>query len=255
MNNTEEKNFIPPIKYDLDSKFKFECNKNLECFTRCCRGINIILTPYDILMLKNKLEISSDEFLAIYTKPELLENTDLPIVTLKLLDDERQSCPFVRDDGCLVYDARPSTCRYYPVGTASLSHKEKEKEEFYFFIKEEHCKGHQEKKDWTIKEWREDQKVDLCDEINNGWVDLVVRKRTFTKEIKFTEKAKKLFFMASYNVDAFKRFVFESDFLKKYDISQAEIDKIKASDIELLKFSSRWLKWVFYKVGDFKVKE
>ena len=250
------KAFVPPVKYDLDSKFQFECHKGLSCFTKCCKGINIILTPYDILRLKNKLEISSDEFLSIYTKPELLENTDLPIVTLKLLDDKEESCPFVRDDGCLVYDERPSTCRYYPVGTASLSHKEdKKKEEFYFFIKEKHCKGFEEKKNWTIKKWRKDQKVDVCDEVNAGWTDLIVRKRTFTKDMQFTEKAKRLFFMASYNIDAFKRFVFESDFLKKYEIPADELTKIKDDDIELLKFASKWLKWTFYKIGEIKTKK
>ncbi|MEZ4578675.1 MAG: hypothetical protein R2875_11880 [Desulfobacterales bacterium] len=45
----------------------------------------------------------------MYTKPELLEKTDLPVVTLKLLDDEQQSCPFVRDDGCLIYADRPTS--------------------------------------------------------------------------------------------------------------------------------------------------
>jgi Fe-S-cluster containining protein len=30
----------------------------------------------------------------------------------------------VREDGCLVYVDRPTTCRYYPLGVASLSHKD-----------------------------------------------------------------------------------------------------------------------------------
>ena len=94
---------IVPERIGADSRFKFECHKEVGCFTKCCRGINIILTPYDIIRLKNRLGISSEEFLAIYTKPRLLEKTDLPVVTLKLMDDDESSCPFVRDDGCLVY--------------------------------------------------------------------------------------------------------------------------------------------------------
>ena len=241
--------FVSPVKYDLESKFEFECHKNLDCFTKCCRGINIILTPYDIVRLKNKLKLSSEEFLAIYTKPEILEETDLPVVTLKLLDDEKKSCPFVKDDGCIVYKDRPSTCRYYPVGTASLSHKNAEdKEEFYFFVKENHCNGFKEKKQWTIKDWRKDQGVDIHDEINSAWTDLVVRKRSFPKNIMLTEKAKQMFFMVSYNVDAFKRFVFESDFLKKYELKKSLLEKIKKDEIELLKFAFQWLRFTLFKI-------
>jgi uncharacterized protein len=115
---------IDPVQLSLDSKFEFACHKGVKCFTKCCRGINIVLTPYDIIRLKNRLQLSSEEFLAIYTEPQLLEKTDLPIITLKLLDDDINSCPFVKDkEGCMVYQDRPTTCRYYPLGVASLSHK------------------------------------------------------------------------------------------------------------------------------------
>ena len=107
-----------------------------------------MLTPYDILRMKKRLNLSSEEFLAIYTELRILEKTDLPIVTLKLLDDEQKSCPFVRDEeGCIIYADRPTTCRYYPLGIASLSYTEqREGDEFFFFIKEPHCKGFDEKK-------------------------------------------------------------------------------------------------------------
>ena len=114
MNESENNARIEPVRLSPDSRFKFKCHKDVDCFTKCCRGINIVLTPYDIIRLKNRLSLSSEEFLAIYTEPQMLEKTDIPVVTLKLLDDEQKSCPFVRDDGCLVYEDRPSTCRYYP---------------------------------------------------------------------------------------------------------------------------------------------
>ena len=107
----------------------------VSCFTLCCRGINIILTPYDIIQLKNRLDLSSHDFLAIYTEPHLLEKTDLPMVTLKLLDDDRESCPFVKDkQGCIIYEDRPTSCRYYPLGVATLQHKEGADNEGFFFL-------------------------------------------------------------------------------------------------------------------------
>jgi Fe-S-cluster containining protein len=241
---------IEPVRLSPESRFKFRCHKGVTCFTQCCRGINIILTPYDIIRLKNRLNLSSEEFLAIYTKPEILEKTDLPMVTLRLLDDEQESCPFVRDDGCLVYKDRPTTCRYYPIGVASLSHKEdSDGNEFYFFVHEPHCKGFEEDTEWSVRQWRKDQGVDIHDEINAGWTDLVVRKRSFPKNVQLTQKAKDMFFMASYNIDKFRDFVFKSSFLDRYDVDPETIKKIKENEIELLKFALKWLKSILFQGG------
>ena len=246
---------IAPMRVGLKNRFKFKCHPGVSCFTKCCRGINIILTPYDVILLKNRLGLSSEEFLAIYTEPHIMEKTDLPVVTLKLLDDEQQSCPFVRDDGCIVYQDRPTTCRYYPLGVASLTHKEGADDEgFYFFVDEAHCRGFEEDQEWTVAEWRKDQGVDRHDDINAEWTDLVVRKRSFPANIKLTEQSKQMFFLASYNIDKFREFVFSSSFLERYDIDAATQEKIKADEIELLNFGMRWLKFILYKIGDFKLK-
>lgn len=255
MTTNENMARIAPMRVGLKSHFKFQCHPGVSCFTKCCRGIQIILTPFDIIRLKRRLGLSSQEFLAIYTEPHMMEKTDLPVVTLKLLDDEEKSCPFVRSDGCLVYDDRPTTCRYYPLGVASLTHKEGADDDgFYFFVDEAHCRGFEEDKTWTVAEWRKDQGVDRHDEINAEWTDLVVRKRSFPQNIKLTEKSKQMFFLVSYNIDKFREFVFNSSFLERYDIDTATQAKIKEDEIELLKFGMRWLKFILYQIGDFKLK-
>jgi uncharacterized protein len=247
-NENENAAGIIPIRLGLSSRFEFDCHKGVKCFTKCCRGINIILTPYDIIRMKNRLDLSSDDFLTIYTVPRIWEKTDLPLVTLKLLDDEQESCPFVRDDsGCIIYEDRPTTCRYYPIGSASLSHKEGADDEgFYFFVHEPHCLGFHEKKSWTVSEWRKDQGVDIRDDINAQWTDIIVRKRSFPANVKLTEKSKELFFMVSYNIDQFKRFVFESKFLERFTVDQATVDEIKNDEVALLKFGLKWLREVLF---------
>lgn len=248
MHDTDNTAAITPVRLGYNSQFRFKCHPGVSCFTQCCRGINIILTPYDIIQLKIRLGLSSREFLAIYTQPHLLEKTDLPMVTLKLLDDERTSCPFVRDDqGCIIYTDRPTSCRYYPLGVATLQHRQGADDDgFFFFVHEPHCKGFNETFDWTVAEWRADQGVDLRDEINREWTDLVVRKRSFPSNIKLTEPAKRLFFMTSYDIDTFREFVFESSFLKRISVNDAVLEKIKGDDIELLKFGLDWLKGVLF---------
>ena len=229
---------ISPVKLNLDSNFSFACKKELECFTKCCRDINIILTPYDIIRMKNRLDLTSEKFLAIYTTPQLLEKTDLPVITLKMLDDEQKSCPFVREDGCLIYTDRPVTCRYYPLGSGTLAHKDDADDQhgFFFFINEPHCKGFDESRDWTVREWRKDQDASAFDEINSGWYDIMVMKRSFPPNVRLTEKAKNLFFIASYNIDKFKRFVFDSDFIKLHNVDDKTAQEMRDDEIKLFMF-------------------
>ena len=56
-----------PLRMDADNAFQFNCYPGVTCFTRCCQDVTIVLTPYDVLRLKNSLGISSDEFLDKYT--------------------------------------------------------------------------------------------------------------------------------------------------------------------------------------------
>lgn len=245
----EFRNQAVPVQLTRESRFCFRCHPGVSCFTDCCRKINIMLTPYDILRMKNRLGISSDEFLAIYTEPQILEKTGLPVPVMRLLDDEKQSCPFVRDgEGCLIYADRPSACRYYPIGMATRSHVEETGDDFFFMINEDRCKGHQEDQEWTVADWRMDQGVDLQDHINEGWTDLVVRKKSFGMTMDMTEKSRKLFFTVCYNIDGFKRFVFDSDFLKMHMIDPGLVEQIRKDEVALLQFGFDWLRAILFKL-------
>ncbi|MBU0464631.1 MAG: YkgJ family cysteine cluster protein [Proteobacteria bacterium] len=257
---TQKISEIPPEQLSLRSKFKFDCHKGVKCFTDCCRGIDIMLTPYDILTMRKKLELTSEEFLAGFTTPQILEKADLPVVTLKLLDDERKSCPFVDDnEGCAIYADRPTTCRYYPLGVGSLSYsgEKGEKDEFFFTVKESHCMGFDENKEWTVAEWRQDQGVDLRDKVNDGWMELIVRKKSLPLSMKLSKESKQMFFLVFYNLDKFREFVFTSTFLERYDFPKEKIKGIKEDDIKLLQFGFEWLKASFFQTGQekFKIKE
>jgi Fe-S-cluster containining protein len=253
MNPSDSENAarIQPTRLGYNSRFQFNCHPGVACFTRCCRGIDIILTPFDILRLKTRLGLPSDEFLAIYTEPHMLEKTGLPMVTLKQLDDEQSSCPFVREEGCIIYSDRPTACRYYPLGVASLQHKEGSDDEgFFFFIHEPHCKGFEEDREWTVADWRLDQEVDLRDQVNAEWTDLVVRKRSFPPSIQLTEQARRMFFMVSYNIDEFRRFVYQSSFLQRMPVDQAVREQLEHDDVALLKFGVNWLKDILFQRHD-----
>jgi Fe-S-cluster containining protein len=197
------------------------------------------------------------EFLHVYTEPTYLEKTDFPGVTIKLTEEGR--CPFIKSktEGCRIYTDRPSACRYYPVGMANFHEGAQEgqtAEEFYFVVKEPHCKGFEEDKTWTIREWRKDQGVDVRDKMNKGWMEIVMRRKSFGYQATLSEQAKRMFFMASTDTDQLRSFIFESSFLKTYDVDQEILDKIKDDDEELLLFSYKVLASMLFGTEDIKVK-
>jgi hypothetical protein len=161
----------------------------------------------------------------------------------------------------MIYEDRPTTCRYYPLGVGSLSYSgeqaDGDKDEFFFMIKEPHCKGFDEPDEWTVEEWRQDQGVDLRDEVNDGWLELMVRKKSLPASMQLSEQAKQMFFMVCYNIDKFKRFVFESSFLTRYKIPEEQLAQIKDDDVKLLQFGFEWLKTTFFHTGEemFNLKE
>jgi len=84
MNKPQEEQIFKPLTGDI---FHFSCHKGISCFTECCAKLRLILTPYDILRMKNRLELTSDQFLEHYTDTILVLHSRFPMV--KLNNDER----------------------------------------------------------------------------------------------------------------------------------------------------------------------
>jgi Fe-S-cluster containining protein len=255
---------IEPKKLTLDSPLKFRCHPGVRCFTACCGGIKIVLTPYDILRLTKRLEMPAHEFLHKFSTPTYLEKTDMPGVMIKLREEDNK-CPFVTPEGCTVYTDRPTACRYYPVGMADFheggsrdvdgQEVKSLEEKFFFTVREDHCKGFEEDKEWTIREWRADQGVDVRDEMNKEWLRLVMRRKSYGLQAALSEQAKRMFFMASTDIPTFRKFVFESSFLDTYEVDQETIDKIREDDVELMLFSFKYLAATLFGAQTLSIKE
>jgi Fe-S-cluster containining protein len=248
---------VVPVKLDLNAKFRFRCHKGLQCFTKCCRDIDILLTPYDVLRIKNRLGLTSGEFLSQYTYAKTDEKSFHTYAMLKMTDSKEKKCPFVTEKGCTIYTDRPANCRYYPVGQGTLKKQGKEgpeEEEFYFFVREPHCLGHNEKKEWYIKSWRIDQEVDSYDEMNRGWKTIQLRKN-LPGQPGLDEKKQSMFYMASYDIEKFRRFIFESKFLDIFELDRETIMKIRESETELMKFGFQYIKYFMMLEQTLKIKE
>ncbi len=122
-------------RLNKDDKFKFSCHPGVSCFGECCGDVNIFLTPYDVIRLKKALDIPSDDFLSKYTlvtQPDE-EGQRVPMIVIKMDEENNKRCPFLGEKGCTVYEDRPWACRMYPLGMASgKTDKNPEGEEFFF---------------------------------------------------------------------------------------------------------------------------
>ena len=65
-----------------DSSFRFHCHADLPCFNQCCRTPTIILSPYDLLRLRQALGITSGQLLERYTRQEIEPSSHLPLVCI-----------------------------------------------------------------------------------------------------------------------------------------------------------------------------
>ena len=254
---------VQPVRLTGGNSFCFSCHKGVSCWNECCHGTDITLTPFDILRLSNHLNIRPAEFLTRFTLPATMDASGLPVAKLRMAEEEgRRPCVFLHDeDGCSVYEARPASCRYYPLGFATVKMKGHDAvEDFYFLVREPHCQGHNETKEQTVDQFRAEQGVDNDDMLNRGWLDILMKMASWKtlggpwgKEA--DARTKKMFFLATTDADAFRRFVFETKFLETYAIEPEAIEVLRTDDAALLQLGFDWMKNVLFNEPTINMKE
>lgn len=253
---------VEPVRLTPQDTFAFRCHKGVSCWNRCCHGADITLTPNCILRLSRRLDMKPADFLREYTVPDMFQKTELPVAKLKMGgEDGKGPCPFVTEEGCSVYDDRPATCRYYPLGVVSMKMKDAEaKEDFHFLVREPHCRGHDEPREISVAGFREEQEVEEYERVNRGWVDILMKMASWSSLGGFGGKAptpqtRQMFFMATTDVESFRRFVLESSFLRKYQVDPEAVEQIKTDDEVLLQLAYDWLKHILFNEPTIALKE
>lgn len=226
-----------------DTPFCFDCHPGVACFTRCCKDADMYLYPYDIIRMKRRLRIDSNSFLDQHTFSAIRDNPFFPNVMLKMTEGPEKPCPFLTSKGCGIYEDRPSSCRTYPLERGvSRTDPQGGRADFYFLKKDAHCLGHREKRQWTVTEWITDQQMAEFNGMNDLWVDMDSLFRTDPWG-QNRDKQIRMAFTACFNVDKFREFVFDSSFLSRFDLSRNRVDRLKASDEEMMKLGFQWVKF------------
>lgn len=84
----------------LEDTFNFKCYKGITCFTKCCYDVKLLLTPYDLLRLKQATNLTTEAFIEKYGELFIGEVTQLPIISVNM-NPHDYSCPFLDGkEGC-----------------------------------------------------------------------------------------------------------------------------------------------------------
>ncbi len=240
-------NELPENFHQVDStdKFCFSCHPGVPCFTECCRELDLALTPYDVLRLKNHLQLHSGNFLEQFVIIEWEEGMVFPVCYLTMVDDGRASCIFVTREGCKVYDNRPGACRAYPVGRGASRDGSGKITEQFVLIKEPHCRGFKEKNEQTAPGYFKDQGVSKYNSFNDPLMQLLQHPRI---HFGFRPDKNQLdqFILALYNLDMFRQEMADGRISMNRPLSAMELQAMAGDDEELLLLGIRWLMQEFF---------
>jgi Fe-S-cluster containining protein len=251
----EEKILKDAPRLGPDDSFKFACHPGVSCFNKCCGDVNIFLSPYDVLRMKKRLGMKSTDFLEKFALLPVQKDMTTPVVVLRMNDDEAKTCPFLTDEGCGIYSDRPWPCRMYPLGLAAQKDTPDgwRGERFYFLMKEDVCKGFEEPREWSVREWLDDQGLDEYDWWGEGFKELTLHQH-FEDGGALSPEKMHMLFTACYDLDRFREFVFGSTLLQRFEVDEDFVDQMRRDDEELLRFAFLWLRFSLFGEETVKMK-
>jgi Fe-S-cluster containining protein len=232
---------------DAEDSFCFGCHPKLPCFTRCCQDINVFLTPTDVLRLARRLEMNTDDFLQKHTQMPITKELHLPVVMLQMGPEPDKRCSFVSEKGCGVYEDRPWACRMYPLGAAlPPARAGQASEPVHFLFEDDFCEGHGEDQEWTVPDWKADQNLSDQEELETGFRQIVSHPWFIGGTRQLDVKRMEMFYTACYDLDSFRRFVFSTTFISRFELDEELVERIKTDDEALLRFAFRWLRFALF---------
>jgi uncharacterized protein len=120
----------------------------------------------------------------------------------------------------------------------------------YFIARHDYCLGHQEENKWSIATWMANQALSEFNAMNDAWVDIETLFRGNPwGERGLDSPAIKMAFMACYNVDKLRDFVFGTSFMSRFDVPPERIEKIQTDDAAMMLFGFDWVRFFLTSKG------
>ncbi|WP_028583537.1 YkgJ family cysteine cluster protein [Desulfogranum mediterraneum] len=228
-----------------DEKFAFCCHPGVPCFTECCRELDLALTPYDVLRLKNGRKTHSGRFLEQYVIIEWDEQQLFPTCYLTMVDDGRASCVFVKEQGCSVYQDRPSSCRAYPVGRGAARKSDGSIEESFVLLREPHCQGFAEQQQQDVGSYFTDQELASYNRFNDALLALLQHEQ-IQQGFRPSREQLDQYILALYNLDMFRQEMADGRLSMQRPLTASELQGLAGDDEQLLLLGIQWLIQEFF---------
>ena len=107
----------------------------------------------------------------------------------------------------------------YPLGIAQPDNPTPEEQSFYFLLREDLCRGHNTERSVKISEWIRGQGIEEYDAMGNQFKELMLHP-FWNGEDLLTPEQIDMYYMACYDLDRFRRFLFQSSFLQLFEVDE-----------------------------------
>ena len=123
----------------------------------------------------------------------------------------------------------------------------------FFIVDEEHCLGFCEDMEWTLEEWMANEGVDQYNAMNDQWLEIITSQKRLGKKEDIPRKIQ-MFYMASYNLDSFRRLIFETRFFNIFQLQAEKIERLATDDVSLMQFAFDWLRFSLFGEKTIEIK-
>ena len=160
----------------------------------------------------------------------------MPLVQLRMNEEDNKKCFFVRPHGCLHYEHRPWACRMFPLDERGAGG-------FTLATEGSRCHGLVKGDSWLVREWLMDQGATQAKESDGSFESLVAHEFMQKMGSVDNPQIQQMLVMSLYDIDRFRDFVFGSSFLERFELEEDQIDAIKTGDRALLDLAFDWVRF------------
>ena len=113
-------------------------------------------------------------------------------------------------------------------------------EDHYFCRRLDYCRGFDGEIEFTVAAWMANQGFPEYDQGRRPWIEILL-KAGVTEPPVVDAQIQDLFATLAYDLDRFRRLVFDPVFLEAYELEAGALEDLKTDDLALLNFSYRLL--------------
>jgi hypothetical protein len=115
------------------------------------------------------------------------------------------------------------------------------------------CLGFAEDNVQTVDAWIKEQGIPIYQEMETPFKKITTNEFLVQHQVT-NKKIQEMYYMVCYDLDRFRRFIFKSTFLERFEMEPKVVAKIKKDDVELYHFAMKWLKYGLLGQHALKVK-